>query len=330
MDDEFLKRYYATPRAEFSQNLYERINRQMNTQTVYNGHTSLWRWGGAFLAAALVIATLLLVTLAPARALAQDFLNLFRVKKFAAITIDPARLEQFESGEINWEQLWTENVQVVKEAGKPQKVADPDEASRRVGFPLRVPTELLGGDVALETYVQDEGLVTFTVDTAKLQAILDALGVGDAQIPTTLDGAQITVRKPAIAILQYTLRNDTMVLMQARSPEVELPPGVNLAELGEIGLRALGLSKSEAHTFAQSIDWNSTFLIPLPANAAEFRQVEMNGVSGLMIVANRAPKHSNPIRRGEAVILWAKGGFVYAMYGSASVVDLLEIANSVK
>ena len=73
--------------------------------------------------------------------------------------------------------------------------------------------------------------------------------------------------------------------MQSRSPEVSLPPGADLAQLGEIGLRILGLDATEAHRFAGSIDWHSTFLVPVPAKEAEFRQVQVNGHPALLVTA---------------------------------------------
>jgi hypothetical protein len=119
--------------------------------------------------------------------------------------------------------------------------------------------------------------------------------------------------------------------MQSPSPEVDLPPGVKLAQLGEIALRVLGLSKQEAHDFAQKVDWNSTFLIPIPADAAEVRQVNVNGAEGLMINAsNTAQNRRSPYAKSDSMVLWAKDGMVYAMHGDSGSVDLLELANSVE
>ena len=300
------------------------------------------RWSPALLAAVIVVATVLVISLPPARALAQDFLSLFRVKKFATITVDPARMKQLDNLNIDTEQLFAENVQVLKEPGKPVQVASVQEASQRAGFNVAVPSALPKG-AKLQASVEGEGSAVITANVAKAQEILNMVGVDDVQIPSQLDGAKITVTKPSAVMLNYTFKNGAVSLMQSPSPEIELPPGVELKQLGEIGLRVLGLSKQDAHDFAAKVDWSSTFLIPMPADAAQVRQVTVNGADGLMLTSTGAatgkntqkqqpngPHMNSPYGGGASVILWAKDGMVYAMQGSGTSVDLLEIANSVQ
>jgi hypothetical protein len=329
MDDEFLTRYRQEPRPEFARQLQERIDRPMNNQN-RTVRKNLLRWSPALLAASVIIAAVLLVTFPPAQAVAQDFLNLFRVKKFAAITIDSARANQLESSNLDMDKLFSDNVQITQDPGKPVQVASVQEASTRAGFQVAVPLAVPQG-AKPKVYVQGAGAAVLTVDTNKAQSILETLGINDVQIPAQLNGAKINISKPAAVQLEYTLKNGTIMLMQSPSPEVDLPAGVNLQQLGEIGLRVLGLSKQEAHDFAQKVDWSSTFLIPIPADAGEVRQVTVNGADGLMITSNGTAKNGrSPYAKGDAVVLWASNGMVYAMQGNSNAVDLLELANSVQ
>jgi|SRR5581483_324679 hypothetical protein len=329
MDDEFLTRYRQEPRPEFARQLQERIDRPMNNQN-RTVRKNLLRWSPALLAASVIIAAVLLVTFPPAQAVAQDFLNLFRVKKFAAITIDSARANQLESSNLDMDKLFSDNVQITQDPGKPVQVASVQEASTRAGFQVAVPLAVPQG-AKPKVYVQGAGAAVLTVDTNKAQSILETLGINDVQIPAQLNGAKINISKPAVVQLEYTLKNGTIMLMQSPSPEVDLPAGVNLQQLGEIGLRVLGLSKQEAHDFAQKVDWSSTFLIPIPADAGEVRQVTVNGADGLMITSNGTAKNGrSPYAKGDAVVLWASNGMVYAMQGNSNAVDLLELANSVQ
>lgn len=328
MDDEFLTRYRENPRPEFARRLQERMERPMVQKRT--ARQTLLRWSPALLAASVIVAAVLVLSFPPAQALAQDFLNLFRVKKFAAISVDPARASQLENINLDMEKLFAENVQVVKEPGKPVKMASAQEAGKRAGFNVAVPSAL-PENAKLEAYVEGEGSMILTLDTEKAQSILDTLGINDVQIPQQLNGAKITVNKPAAVMLKYTLKEGVVALMQSRSPEVDLPPGVNLAQMGEIGLRVLGLNKQEAHDFAQKVDWSSTFLIPIPADAAQVRQVDINGAEGLMVTSNGTMKNGKgPYANGETVILWAKNGMVYAMHANVGYGDLLELANSVQ
>jgi hypothetical protein len=77
------------------------------------------------------------------------------------------------------------------------------------------------------------------------------------------------------------------------------------------------------------VDWSSTFLIPIPADAAEVRQVNVNGSDGLMILSNGTSFEGRAPARGEAVILWERNGMVYGIEGNSNAVDLLELASSV-
>lgn len=340
MDDRFLKEYRQAPRAEFARQLQGKLAVTSDAEYSAEGGTmkaqdktwrrTLTRWSPAMIAAAVILAVVLVITIAPARAVAQDFLNLFRVQKFAALTVDPARIEQLHNLNIDTEQLFAENVKVLQEPGKPVKVGSVQEASERAGFAVAVPS-VVPKNATLEVAVQGPGSAVITADTAKAQEILNLVGVNDAQFPPQLDGAKITVTKPAAVELTYTFKNGKVSLMQSPSPEVDLPAGVELRQLGEIGLRVLGLSADEARNFAANVDWSSTFLIPIPADAAEVRQVTVNGSDGLMLTSNGTARNGrSPMAQGDSVILWANNGMVYGMTAHGNAVDALEMANSVQ
>lgn len=331
MDDQFLKQYRQPPRPEFARRLKDKMEEgTMKMTKPKTWRQNVLRWSPALIAAAIVLAFALVVALPPTRAMAQDFLNLFRVKKFAVVTIDPSRMKQLDNPNIDMEQLFADNVQVLKEPGKPVKVNSAAEASERAGYAVAVPG-VLPKDAKLEASVEGEASAVLTADSGKAQELLDLVGITDIKIPTQLDGAKITITKPASVRLHYTFKNGDVTLMQSPSPEIELPPGVELKQLGEIGLRVLGLSADEARDFAGKVDWSSTFLIPSPANAAEVRQVTVNGADGLILTSNGTARNGrSPMASGDSVLLWANNGMVYAMEGHGSAVDLLEMANSVQ
>lgn len=336
MEDEFLNKFRKEPRPEFSRSLYERI-RDKGTQTMTSRTNR--RFFANWKMALAGVAALLVLTLAvspTARTLAQDFLNLFRVQRFAAVSVDPARIEQLQQGNVDLEALIGESAEVLKDPGEPQIVNSPEAASQLAGIPVRVPANLPDGFHLDEMRVQGEGSVRFKADTAKLQAVLDALGVTDVQIPPQLNGATVTVNKPPMVVMHYTrseTRSDNDVtFIQSRNPQIELPEGVNLPQLGEIALRVTGMAPDEARQFAQSVDWTSTLLVPVPANASSFREVEVRGVKGLLITTDgitvptsRGPKSLPP----GSVLLWAEGDMVYALRGGASSA-LVDIANSLQ
>ena len=118
------------------------------------------------------------------------------------------------------------------------------------------------------------------------------------------------------------------MLLQARSPEITLPAGWNLAQLGEIGLRILGLDPGDAKRIAKATDWRSTLLVPVPMNATSFRQVTVNGQSGLLIMTTGEPAADGK-RRERTILMWSTGDRVFFLQGNLDGKELIRMAESV-
>jgi hypothetical protein len=199
--------------------------------------------------------------------------------------------------------------------------------------------------------VQGAGRLRVIGDTALLQSLLAALNITDVAVPAQLDGAEVLIELPTTVALEYHARagrSEQLVVVQAPSPEIDLPDGVDLAQLGEIGLRIAGLDADDARRFAQSIDWHSTLLIPIPTNAASFNEVTVQGNRGLLITMSAAPAamsgsgkdqplpgrpvSGDPDRaEGGLILLWGEGEMVYAVISSEQEsFDLLQVAESLQ
>ena len=117
-------------------------------------------------------------------------------------------------------------------------------------------------------------------------------------------------------------------MVQALAPEVALPAGVDMAALGEIALRVLGLGAADARSIAQAIDWHTTLLVPIPPMAQSFRQVPVAGGNGLFI--EKRPDHDGaPTSK---MLLWSAAGRAYGITtrGNVTADQLLAMANSVQ
>jgi hypothetical protein len=152
------------------------------------------------------------------------------------------------------------------------------------------------------------------------------MGAEDVQVPAEWDGARVEVKTTPVVALTYRRGSDDFVLLEARSPAVELPPGVDLARLGQIGLEMAGLSAEEARIFARTIDWRSTLLVPVPAEGASFREVEVRGGRGLLVTSHQRPKGGGG--RWRSVLMWSAGGLVFALEGPGNGIEILEMAQS--
>ena len=173
-----------------------------------------------------------------------------------------------------------------------------------------------------------EQTIRVTADTERLRRVLESLAIRDVTIPDTLDGQTATITVPPIVEMKYESANRMAILVQARSPNITLPAGLDLPLFGEIGLRILGLGRAEARRFAHAIDWHTTLLVPVPANATSFRQVDVAGRRGLVIETAASPA-SQQRRQRFTIVLWSDGGQMFAMRGTLNPRDMLEMASSV-
>ena len=105
------------------------------------------------------------------------------------------------------------------------------------------------------------------------------------------------------------------------------PKGVNLAQVGEAMLQLLGLDPAEAKHFASTIDWSSTLVIPMPTDAASFRDVTVDGVQGVLIESRAQYRGA---AKSQYVLLWEKNDVMYSLTGWNDPARGLEIANSLK
>lgn len=286
--------------------------------------TRNWRPALAVLATAVVLA--FAFSLAPVRSAASQFLSIFRVRQFAALSLSPAQVQNLEQGLAGLDNLLAGQMETIEEPGPPREVDSLEEATAFMGFPVRAPATLPAGvPDQLMIHLQDGGKGRFVVDVAQVQALLDALGRDDLRVPPALDGATVEVIIPRMATLTYgAMSSHPLTFIQMESPTVTLPPGVSLAQLGEIGLQVLGLTPEEARAFSARIDWGSTLVIPVPTDIASFREVTVDGVSGLLL-QERSSRYGP-----QAMLMWQKGGIVYALNGQASPEDLLTMANSLR
>ncbi len=169
-----------------------------------------------------------------------------------------------------------------------------------------------------------------TANTARLTQILASLNINDVAVPQGIDGHTATVRTSPAVRVTWRHEGQSVELVESPSPQVDFPSGTDLPALAEIGLRILGLSRSDAYRFAQSVDWRSTLVVPIPANVASFRQVTVQGGSGLLLEPSRRPAAGARRSKGSAVLMWSDGTRVFALSGSLGPEQLLEMAQTLQ
>ena len=190
----------------------------------------------------------------------------------------------------------------------------------------------------------------FVVDRQRAQALLNEAGRSDLTLPDSLNGATVKVTIPTSVSANYgncpaissntagvsqglglnnsgkasTEYKDCIILTQIPSPTVTTPPDVDLTQLAVIGLEFSGMNQTQAETFAQTVDWTTSLVIPLPKNAFKYETVTVDGVSGTLI--QRAPDDAP-----QYALIWVKNGIIYAIGGlNNDTTAAFAMANSMK
>jgi hypothetical protein len=322
MDDGMLHEYRRDPDPRFARDLRERLRRSERPQ-------GLPRPLARVLAAACALGVVVALFAVPSvRVSAQALLDLFRVRRFAAVEFDRSRFEALRSIDKDRGLLVFDREETLKE-GTTRYFPSREAASPEAGFAVSAPAYLPDGLKADTVLVRSEEAMRFTVSEAKLRSLLDRLDVKNVNVPQGLDGQWVEVRKPPVVLQKFRSEKLRAVLMQARSPEVSVPAGWDMVQLGEIGLRVLGLDAGEAKRIARATDWRSTLLVPVPLNVTTFRQVTVRGNSGLLIITSGEPEAQGAPQRKGTILMWTDGDRIFCLKGNLSARDVIQVAESI-
>lgn len=295
--------------------------RQKTTHAQENRPPSFWqrfispaparRWA---LAGAVLLILAFSFTFPSVRAAASEFLGLFRVQKFAAISISPEQIALFEK--LAKEGLNPGEMHISQEPGAQTIVDSLAEAGTLTGMEPSTIT-YLGSPETIK--VLDGGSGSLVLDLAGARAIVEATGNDPLLLPDSLDGARISIVTFPSIEQEWA---DGYWLMQTTSPLVEYPEDLgDPIILAQAFLQVMGLDEAEAKRLARDIDWTSTLLLPLPENAVSYHEITVNGVSGMAL---------QDIDSISSAIIWEKEGIIYILQGKKSPTDLLALAASLE
>jgi hypothetical protein len=312
------------PDPEFAARLHARLRQQPMGRT-RPARRPLFRLAAGIAVAAAVGFGL---TLPAVRARASSFFALFREVHFVAVPVEPgAALKRTEG--LDLPGLIGDRVQVIEE-NAPVSVTSREAASAAAGFHAEMPAALPEGTVLTDIKVSGRNVVRVTADTARLRQLLDAVGLRDVDVPDELDGETAMITLKPMVMTEFAQGDRRAALMQGPMPEVLMPAGVDLARLGEIGLRMMGLPAAEAREFAKKVDWNTTLVVPVPPMATRFRQVLVGSSQGVEIEGPIFDPETRVERGNWNLLLWSRGGRVYGIRSTMRLNDVLAMADSLQ
>ena len=305
-----------------------------------------WRVAAAGLAAAFAL-TLLAATPAGQTAAAQ-FLAQFRSQRFAVVTLDP---DGDRSGLRQLERLGTvqgDGIRGDRASRRPEEVASIEEASRRVGIPLKQadPATLPAGvSKTPKIAVMPASEVRFTFDRDKAREYFRSIGRPEVALPDKFHGASLVVQVPAAALLAYDgtdqsglpggVRRDAqkagagpmsgpmpgLVIGQSREVQVGVDGKVTLEEMRTFLLDLPGLPDDLTRQLRSIQDWQRTLPLPIPADRVNWQPATIGGGEGLILADNSG--------LGGAAI-WQRDGRVTGVAGSLKADELRRVADGLK
>lgn len=294
---------------------------------------------------AVIIAAVIIVawvSLPPTRRLTQRFFGSLRMRKVQAVNVN---LSSFVGPNANstLQQMVTQMISdkvTVTVNEKAQTTRDATAASKLAGFHVQLPA--MRKD-APELDVAGTHAFDLTVDRARLQAILKEAGRSDLSLPQSIDGAVVDVKiprrvrarygtcpgrpsatadvaTPTPSSMQY---NDCVILTEGPSPEVNVPAGLDIQQLAEIGLELAGMTPTQAQQFLHTVNWKSTLGVSIRRFMRSYETVKVNGVEGTLLdmAGRRGPTYT---------LIWAKNGTVYSLTGFGNSGDAVSLANSIE
>lgn len=259
------------------------------------------------------------------RAAAGELLSIFRVEKVQTVDISPADMERIEralregAGTVD-----LSNLGKIEFIGKPSKrLVTLQEATEAVDFQLKLPAALPEGYKLQSLEADSVEKMNFTLDTDKANAVLKGLG-SQKLLPAELNGKTFSVIKPVIITAKYEGSGSSIILSQARSPELITPDAASSLAIRDALLALPFLPNNLRNQLAAIDDWQHTF--PIPNIKGSSQDVRVAGTQGVFITGSSGNTQNNLYYN----LIWQQNGVVYALSGDFTVEQALRIADSLK
>lgn len=283
-------------------------------------------WAGAAVAAGLAVS----LSFGPVRAVAQEFLTIFRVEKVETVAIDPQKLEQVQR--VFWEKngkplhINIENFGTVSNNGKgTQKNIGLAEAEKTADFDFKVPGWLpFQPDKSPEVNVDGAQELYFKLKVKNVNNLLEGLG-SQTLLPESLDGKTFTWVKPDIYSFSYHQAGATqkewknLHILQSRSPELKVPADVNVIQLRQAILNLPAIPEEIRKQLASIEDWENTLVIPDTGGLT--RKLTVNGAEGVFVSRKNVWYNT---------LIWQKDGVITILDGNLTQEQLLRVAESMR
>lgn len=288
--------------------------------------TMLSRYRVAATAAVMVLALAFSFSFGAVRTAASELLTIFRVEKVQIISITPEDMTSIEkamregTGAVD-----IDNFGKLEFNGnqKPERTTI-ENARGALDFQLNLPAGLPGGYSEPELYLDSGGTMNFTLNTVNINQLLQSFG-SEKLLPDELNGKTFTVEIPAQITAKYTgADNSRIIVNEGRSPEL-VAPGSDVVTIRDSLLAVPFLPDNLRSQLASINDWQHTFIVPNVGGSSQ--EVKVAGTQGVFI---NPPDGAKSEAGDISALIWQKDAVVYAVSGSLTLDQALDIANTMK
>jgi anti-sigma factor RsiW len=277
------------------------------------------RWSAAVVGAASVG-----VVLVGAGA-AQGFITIFQPRQVAPVAVTEADISSLQGlasyGDVSGVPSLT-LTQVTR-----------GQAQALTGVTPPSPPTLPSGIPSIPTYdVINGGTVTFTFDRSKAQAAAERDGATLPPMPANIEASTLQLIIPSALVESYgidigqlvsggtsSLDGQGLVIVAALLPRAT-STGASAAQVEDYLLAQPGVPADLAAELHAIGNPSSTLPIPIPVSLASAQAVSVDGAAGLLIGDQTGVG---------SLVLWQHGRVVYAVLGSVSSGEVLDVAESI-
>ena len=296
-------------------------------------------------ALSLAVVLALVIFVQPVRTLAIDALSVFRVRDVNAISITIEDIEQ-----IAQSMQALEAVMASKEADARALSGYPDHPDASgldsmfvpidspddfTAFDLKLPRSLSSEDPQL--LMLDTQTQSIVIDPGEINGILTTLGA--QPLPDSIDGSEIIVQTPAVAIAQYSEN----ILIAAQMPVFS----GDTQALDVLKQSFLSTPMLTYNLRSQLADVDLTAgIVYVPVIEGFGRRTTVGNATGYIytlsdlealigdIAGDMLPDGSQDgpqsLYENASVLIWARGGILYILAGNQQASELTRIAGSVR
>ncbi len=260
------------------------------------------------------------------RAMAHEFLQGFRFRRLLVVPYTftmPANAHEALSRALGGDLMF--------DPVEPRMVQSLSEAEALLGFPVRRPA---GVEAFADLQVIPAASARWTVDVGHLREALHAAGADEVAIPDALQGTVLTVTVGPAFVAVFEAEGNPYGWVQAPLPAYTMQPEGDVRPLAEAALRLIGMPAEQARRLAQTVNWQTTLLLPIPmapGMTVEVETIPMAGGEATLFTFPQATRTATgeflPVR----FLLWHDEAFLYLIGGvGAEAARLQEWARAVR